>query len=198
MAHLLKRMLALAALMVLIGAASLHAEDAWNNVDRIVAIGDIHGDYEQLLNMLRLAKVVDMDGKWVGGKTHLVQVGDLIDRGPQSRKAMDFMMQLEPQARKAGGYVHVLIGNHDAMNVYGDLRYVSKEDYASYATEQGVKEEPGKPAGFAGQRKLFAANGTYGKWVRSRNAIIKINDTVFLHGGIGPKYAMMSIREIND
>jgi hypothetical protein len=184
-------------LMLVASIRPLAAEDVWNNVDRIVAVGDIHGDYDQMVAVLRSAKLIDETGNWTGGKTHFVQVGDLIDRGTQSRKAMDFMMKLESQARGAGGYVHALIGNHDAMNVYGDLRYVSAADYATYQSE-GVTEEPGKPPGYAGQRKMFGPTGTYGKWVRSRNAVIKINDTIFLHGGISPKYAAASIREMND
>jgi hypothetical protein len=149
------------------------------------------------VTVLRFSKVIDAEGNWTGGKTHLVQVGDMVDRGPASRKAMDLLMKLEPQAKSAGGYVHPLIGNHEAMNIYGDLRYVSAAEYASYQSESS-EEEPGKPAGYAGHRKLWGPNGTYGKWIRSHNAIIKINDTVFLHGGIGPKYASYSIREMND
>jgi hypothetical protein len=121
----------------------------------------------------------------------------MVDRGPDGRKVMDLLIKLEPQARRAGGYVHALIGNHEAMNVYGDVRYVSEADFASYQSESS-EEEPGKPQGYTGHSKLWGPNGTYGKWVRSHNTIIKINDTVFVHGGIGPKYASDTIRQIND
>jgi hypothetical protein len=177
--------------------ATAETEDAWNKVDRIVAVGDVHGDYEQLVTVLRFANVIDAEGKWAGGKTHLVQTGDMVDRGPQSRKVLDLMMKLESQARRAGGYVHALMGNHEAMNFYGDLRYVSPADFATYQSESS-EEEPGKPLGYAGHRKLWGPDGTYGKWIRGLNAIVKINDTVFVHGGIGPKYASYSIRQIND
>jgi hypothetical protein len=183
--------------LVLAAGATAQTEDVWNNVDRIVAVGDVHGDYEQLVTVLRFAKVIDAEGNWTGGKTHLVQTGDLVDRGSESRKVLDLVMKLESQARRSGGYVHALIGNHEAMNVSGDLRYVSPADFASYQGESS-EEEPGKPPGYAGQRKLWGPSGTYGKWIRGHNTIVKINDTVFVHGGIGPKYESYSIRQIND
>ena len=74
---------------------------------------------------------------WSGGATHLVQLGDVPDRAPDTRKILDLLMRLEPQARRAGGYVHALIGNHEAMNVYGDLRYVSEGEIA--ARDAGYK-----------------------------------------------------------
>ena len=92
----------------------------WTGVERTVAVGDVHGDYDQLAAVLKSAGLIDEQGNWSGGKTHLVQNGDVLDRGPDSRKAMDLLMRLEKQAAEAGGYVHALIGNHEAMNVYGD------------------------------------------------------------------------------
>ena len=61
------------------------AEDTWKGVDRIVAVGDVHGDVPALTGVLRAAGVMDRDNNWSGGKTHLVQNGDLLDRGPESR-----------------------------------------------------------------------------------------------------------------
>lgn len=183
---------------LLAGVSLGAAKDVWTGVERIVAVGDIHGDYEHLVAVLRFAGIIDDRGNWSGGKTHLVQVGDLIDRGPEPRKAMDLLMKLEPQARKAGGYVHPLIGNHETMNLYGDLRYVSPSDYASFQVEGSQETEPGHPQGYAERQRQFGPDGKYGKWIRSHNAAIKINDTIFMHGGISPKYASYSIQQIND
>ena len=202
-------------------------QDTFENVQRVVAVGDVHGDYNQLVNVLQAAGVIDRKNKWIGGKTHLVQNGDVLDRGPDSRKAMDLLMEIEPQALKAGGQVHALLGNHETMNLYGDLRYVSKEEYASYSngnSEQlrdayvnyllddlAKKKTPTAdpeafrkqfnsehPLGWVEHLQAFAPQGKYGKWLRQHNAIIKINDAVFLHGGIGPKYAGKTTQEIND
>src|SRR5205814_7174767 len=106
---------------------------------RVVAVGDVHGDADQLVAVLRSASLIDDKGAWSGGKAHLVQTGDILDRGPDSRRAMDVLMRLEIEATKAGGAVHALIGNHEAMNVYGDLRYVSEGEIASFRDTNSAK-----------------------------------------------------------
>jgi hypothetical protein len=104
----------------------------WDGVSRIVAIGDIHGAYDNLVAVLQEAHLVNRKLEWCGGRTHLVQTGDMMDRGPQSRKVMDLFMRLEKEARRAGGRVHVLIGNHEAMNVVGILDETSPAEFASF------------------------------------------------------------------
>ena len=112
----------------------------YSGAERIVAVSDIHGAYEPLVATLRNAGVVNADLGWAGGATHLVIVGDILDRGPDSRDAMDLLMRLEGEAEAAGGMVHVLIGNHEAMNLVGDLRYVSREEFADFADEESDEE----------------------------------------------------------
>ena len=104
----------------------------WSDVSRIVAIGDIHGAYDTFVSLLVNAGLVNDRLDWVGDTTHLVQTGDIVDRGPDSRKVMDLLMKLEKQAERAGGRVHVLIGNHEAMNVVGLLDTVSAQEFVSY------------------------------------------------------------------
>ena len=84
----------------------------WEGVERIVAIGDLHGDYENYLAALKAAGLVDRRGKWIGGETHLVQTGDLPDRGPDTGKIIEHIQRLGKQAQRKGGRVHNLIGNH--------------------------------------------------------------------------------------
>ena len=204
----------------------LPAQDTFEGVQRIVAIGDIHGDYGRFVELLRSAQVVDRNNAWTGGATHLVLTGDFLDRGPAPRQVMDLLMDLQPQAEKAGGRVHALLGNHEAMNISGDLRFVSREDVESYRTpnsgllrervlkafleDLGAKGAPPKdevkfrkkfedehPLGLTERQLAFTSNGKYGKWLRGQNAIIKINDLIFVHGGIGPKYATRTREEIN-
>jgi len=201
-------------------------QDMFQDVHRIVAIGDVHGDYQRLLEVLRTAGLVDARNAWTGGDTHLVLTGDFIDRGDHSAQVLDLLMDLEPQARKAGGQLHALMGNHEAMNLAGDLRYVTKDDFASFqrpdskdlqdrqmnAALDDLKRKGKPPANESAWRKqfqdehplgwvehglAFLPNGKYGKWIRQLNAIVKINDAVFLHGGISPKYAALTRSEIN-
>jgi hypothetical protein len=106
----------------------------WTGVERVIAIGDLHGDYERYIDVMKSAGLIDKKGKWSGGTTHLVQTGDITDRGADSRKIIDHLVKLSRQAKKKGGYVHLLIGNHETMNVVGDLRYVSEGEYKAFAT----------------------------------------------------------------
>ena len=96
----------------------------WSGIDRVVAFADVHGAYAELLPLLRETGIVDAQDHWAAGQAHLVSLGDLLDRGADSRKVMDLLMRLQGEAQAKGGQVHVLLGNHEAMNILGDLRYV--------------------------------------------------------------------------
>ncbi|MFO1186569.1 MAG: metallophosphoesterase [Alphaproteobacteria bacterium] len=111
--------------------------------DRLVAIGDLHGDYDAYLDLLKQAGLVDTRGAWAGGKTVFVQMGDAVDRGPRSRDIVQHLMRLQRAASRAGGKVITLVGNHEAMNVIGDLRYVPAAEYQNYATprSEALREE---------------------------------------------------------
>ena len=217
----------LVALLLMVPGAA--AKDQWDGVSKVVAVGDVHGDFDQFVAVLRSAGLIDERNHWTGGDTHLVQTGDVPDRGPDTRKIMDLLMDLEREAAKAKGYVHALIGNHESMNMFGDLRYVDPGEYASFADDKSAerreqeyerhrKELEGnppaaglpefndayreqwfadRPLGYFEHREAFAAGGKYGKWILGHNAVIRINDTLFLHGGIGPKYVTESIKGLN-
>ncbi len=112
--------------------------------EAVVAIGDVHGDFDDLAAILQHIGLIDAQHHWTGNKTTLVQVGDLLDRGPKPREVLDLLMALEKEAPKAGGRVVSLLGNHEMMNIMGDLRYVTVDNYASFA--DGKSEERRKSA----------------------------------------------------
>lgn len=197
-------------------------QDVYTGVARVAAIGDIHGDMDALRRALKLAGVIDDAGHWCGGRTHVVQLGDLADRGPDTKAIIEYLMELEQDARRAGGAVHVLIGNHEAMNVYGDLRAVTPEEFAAFATPRSpqvrdevieailerdrpadknaarAKLEQEMPLGWVEHRRAWTPpGGAFAKWTASHNTVLKIDDTLFVHGGISPRVAKMSIGEIN-
>ena len=129
---------------LIVGSADVPADAArvrydWKDIPRIVAVGDVHGAYENLLAVLKNAELIDDELNWIGGKAHLVQVGDVIDRGADSRKCMDFYRELQKKAKKAGGRVHVLIGNHDAFNMIGITDYVSPAIYETFSDAKSEK-----------------------------------------------------------
>jgi hypothetical protein len=101
---------------------------------RVVAIGDVHGAYSEFLAILQQTKLVDTKSRWSGGQATLVQTGDLVDRGAHVRETLDLVMNLEKQAPKAGGTVIPLLGNHEAMNVLGDVRDVTPQIYRTFLT----------------------------------------------------------------
>src|SRR5512136_742296 len=125
-------------------------QDTFDGVERIVAVGDLHGDFDACTRILRSANLIDKNSAWIGGRTHLVQTGDILDRGVETRKLIDLLMRIEVQANKAGGRVHVLLGNHEVMNIRGDLRYVSAGEYDSYKS----------PDAETLQHKLFESDTT--------------------------------------
>jgi hypothetical protein len=112
-------------------------------------VGDIHGDFDAFVAILQQTGIIDAEQRWSGGKAMLVQTGDILDRGPKSRQVMDLLMSLEKQAARAGGRVVVLLGNHEMMNIIGDLRYVSSADYAGYADEKSEKRRRGAYRSYA-------------------------------------------------
>jgi hypothetical protein len=195
----------------------------YSGVERIVAVSDIHGAYDAMVATLQNAGVLDDGLGWSGGAAHLVIVGDILDRGAGSRAAMDLLMRLEGEADAAGGMVHVLIGNHEAMNLVGDLRYVAKAEFEAFADEETVEErekwlaEYAKrkgaggditdelrrefderfPDGFFAHRREFDADGRYGAWLLSKPVVVVVNGTAFVHGGLSPMIAEIGLEGVN-
>ena len=107
--------------------------------ERIVVIGDVHGDFDDFCLILRRAHLVDEHNHWTGGNATFVQTGDLIDRGSKVREVLDLLMGLEAEAKNSGGQVIPLLGNHEVMNLVGDLRYVTPADYGEFADNDSEK-----------------------------------------------------------
>ncbi len=167
---------------------------------RVIAFGDVHGAFEQMFKLLRDLEVIDASGSWTAGTTHLVSLGDLLDRGADSKKVMDLLMKLQPEALAAGGRVHVVLGNHELMNLTGDLRYVSAGEYAAFATPGAASgtssDGAARPPGFEALGKAFLPQGVYGQWLLQQPSVLIINDTAFVHGGVPPLAATMSAAEL--
>lgn len=128
--------------LMLVGLAwSKPAKTAVAHADAVVAIGDVHGAFDDFVLILRRSGLIDKQNHWAGGKATFVQTGDLIDRGPKPREVMDLMMALEKEASAAGGRVVPLLGNHEMMNLMSDLRYVTPENYASFADSNSQERQ---------------------------------------------------------
>jgi len=182
-------------------------------VDRVVAVGDVHGAYDRYVEILRTTGLLDDRLRWTGGRTHLVQLGDVVDRGPDSLKALDLLERLEKDASRAGGAVHALLGNHEVMRIVGDVRFATAGEYEAFTTAKSADvrseyvegaKKAGEPVsappqlGFVEMRQAFGRNGRYGRWLRSHDAVVQIDGVVFVHGGISPAVAGLSCDAINE
>lgn len=144
--------------LALLLACSLVTHPSGQNVplSRVVAIGDVHGDFDSFAAILKTAGLIDASSNWSGGNATLVQVGDSTDRGAKVRQVLDLLMALEEQAKAAGGRVAVLLGNHEVLNLIGDVSYVTPEIYATFADDQS---EQRRLAAYDAYVKLWAERG---------------------------------------
>ncbi len=232
-----RRLAAVVASVLVVGAAARspqgQAADAWcdfTTPERVVAIGDVHGAHSQFVAILRATRLIDNRDRWIGGRAVLIQTGDVFDRGDDSRRALDLLRRLEREARRAGGQVMALAGNHEVMRLVGDWRYVSPGEIeafrdvdsierremireratdaaASRARAERVPFDSGKfreqflrdvPLGLIEMRQALAAGGQYGDWLRSRRTVVKVNDVLFLHGGLSEAAAALGCPSINE
>jgi hypothetical protein len=129
---------------LLLPVAGLSAADP-----RVVAVGDIHGEYDGFVSILQKAGLIDAKLRWKGGKATFVQVGDYLDRGPQVRRVMDLLMDLERGAAKKRGKTVVLLGNHEVMNLTSVLHEADPSAYAAFADRRSEKRRQAAWAQYA-------------------------------------------------
>ncbi len=156
-------------------------------------MGDVHGDVDATRRVLRLAGLIDESDHWSGGKSVFVQTGDQLDRGDDEQEILDLLTQLESEAEAAGGAVHILNGNHELMNAAGDFRYVTPGGMADFADAPGVDATAARvrefPESMRSRAAAFLPGGAYAKVLATRNTAVVVGDSVFVHGGVLPKYA---------
>jgi Calcineurin-like phosphoesterase len=147
----------IAVLMLACWAGTVPA--AAKSQESLIAIGDVHGDFDDFVGILQHTGLIDKQNHWTGSKVTLVQEGDLLDRGPKPRDVMNLLMALEKEAPKDGGRVVSLLGNHEMMNMMGDLRYVTPENYASFADANS-------------EERRRSAYRDYMKWRETHSALL--------------------------
>ncbi len=229
-------------LFIFILLTGLFAEDiqcVWTGVERIVAVGDLHGDFNNFVRILRYNNIIDDKNNWAAGKTHLVQIGDVLDRGDFAKDILELIKELEIEAEEAGGKVHALIGNHEELNIMNrsfdfDL-YVTLHQFMDFIPDkyrQKREKKIRRKAGDIGSEnsnsdfrlqielRIFWENilkdakkkrnsedqnqyykgfiDKYGKWILEKNVVIKINNIIFVHGGISLRNSTKTLKYIND
>jgi hypothetical protein len=183
------------------GPVALDLPTRFPAAPRIVAIGDLHGDLAATRAALRLAGAVDERDVWAGGDLVLVQTGDQLDRGDDEPEILDLLDRLSGEAAAAGGAVHVLNGNHEFLNVKGDVRYVTLDGFADFLDEPlpGLTgAEPAKVvAAVVARIRAFRPGGPMALRLAARNVVVVVGDTVFVHGGVLPKVAEYGVERLN-
>ena len=150
----------------------------FRNPSKLFIISDIEGQYNYFKQILQAAGVMDKEFNWTFGKGALVVVGDVFDRGSQVTECLWLIYHLEEAAKKDGGYVHYILGNHEVMNMSGDYRYVNPK-YIELAKQ---KDEP--------YQNFYSTQTELGRWLRTKNIMEKVGDLLFVHGGVS--------KELND
>jgi len=152
---------------------------------RIIAVGDIHGDYSKFVKVLRHAKLIDKNKKWIGTDAILVQVGDLTDRGSELKKILDLLMDLRSQAKKKGGLIYLLIGNHEVFDLQAGYFVVSTSDFDAFG-------------GYLEREKALSIEGKYGKLLRKEmNITMVVDENLFVHAGLNYDFAKKGIDKLN-
>ncbi len=222
---ILWRTLALGVLSLWVLLVPAHGEEGAEQ-RRIIAIGDIHGAYDALVDILKATEIIDKKKRWIGGDTILVQTGDYMDRGTGTQKVLELLIDLEAQAPKHGGEVITLLGNHEVFNLIGVYKDVTHEILHTFEDrrssqrrerlcrawstgEYSKEDDPLQqaveiqrclmrhPAGLMEYIQAFSPEGKFGQWLRQRPVAAQIGDVVFLHGGLSPQLRGKSLDEIN-
>ncbi len=151
-------------------------QSIFKKVSKIAALSDIHGQLDLVTVILKNNGIIDDNLNWIYGNGHLVIVGDVFDRGTKVTELLWFIYKLEQQAIEKGGMVHFVLGNHEYMVMHNDLRYLNKK----YRRVEQVLKTP--------YSQLYGEHTLLGRWLRSKSTIIKINDNLFVHGGISKDF----------
>ncbi len=154
----------------------------YENVNKFIALSDLHGEYEYLVEILKNSKVIDDNLKWIYGTGHLVIDGDIFDRGDMVTECLWLIYRLEQEAITAGGFVHYLLGNHELMVLRGDNRYIHEKYLKGITRKTRIKHE-----------EIFGPESELGRWLRTKNVVEKIDGILFNHSGISPEITELNI-----
>lgn len=162
---------------------NLEAEKSeYKKAGKQLIISDIEGNFGAFRKLLQSAGVIDTNYNWTFGNGHLVLTGDFFDRGEQVTEVLWLIYSLEEKAKVAGGYVHYVLGNHEIMNLSGDLRYL----HPKYVQNAVLLNE-----NYMGG--LYGENSEIGRWLRTKNIVEKVGHILYMHGGISGEINNMDI-----
>jgi hypothetical protein len=159
----------------------------YSKIDSIGIIGDIHGEYDTYIDLLKSMGIIDGKLNWNFGKGHLLVTGDVFDRGDKVTEVLWHLFGLEKQAEDAGGEVHLLLGNHELMVIDNEISYIN-EKYRKVAELSKI-----------GYNEIYSTSSVLGNWLRSKPVIVTIDDILFVHAGISSEMVQrkMNTKKVN-
>lgn len=146
--------------------------EVWKQPKKFLAISDVEGQYDYMFRFLLNSGVIDKDGHWSFGQGHFICVGDMVDRGQQVTETLLLLLRMYKEAKKAGGYVHYVLGNHEVMMMGGDIRYT----HPKYKEIAALLKIP--------CQGLLGADTEIGRFLRTRHSLVRVGDYLFVHAGI--------------
>ena len=171
------------------------------SAERIIAIGDLHGDLDRAQEVFQMAGITGENHHWIAGELVVVQTGDQLDRGDQEQALLEFLDRLQDEALAAGGRLHLLNGNHELMNARLDLRYVTEGGYVDFEDAVSIdgpdslllSYEPGERSRVA----AFRPGGPFAMLLAEHATIIMIGENLFVHGGVLPWHIDYGLEKLN-
>jgi hypothetical protein len=149
----------------------------YSDISKFFVISDVHGQFDRMIEILKNSRIIDANNDWAWGNGHLIVLGDVFDRGDKVTECLWFIHQLEMQAENWKGKVHYLLGNHEIMVLQNDDRYINdKYKKTAKLMKMEIKD-------------VYSPNSEFGRWLRTKHTIIKLNDVLFVHAGIHPKFS---------
>lgn len=170
-------------------------------VPRLIAMGDLHSDIVATRAAFQRAGATNGNDEWIGGDLTIVQLGDIIGRSDDEREVLDFMFDVRSKAKLAGGSVHVLIGNHEVMGGRVDNQAVGPNPFPGFADlpDLDLTQEPllllpayQRPRGAA-----LMAGGPYARRLAEFPTVLRVGDTIYVHGGVVSRWAEYGVHRIN-
>ncbi len=190
----------------------------YDDVERVVAVGDLHGNYAGFCAILRHCGLINSANRWIARRTHLVQMGDVLGRGGEPGKILTLLRRLEAEARQYDSEVHTLLGNHETMSLCGFHAYRTPEEVRDFLEQRGefsFHEEGGdeveisrpdwsaapqaKKADLPHKLRFdLSPKGRVGQWMTGLNSAMKINGMLFVHGGLTRDFGFESLALLNE
>lgn len=189
-------------ILLLFPFACAPAAESVSGTNRIVVIGDLHADIGVARRAFLLAGAIDDSGQWIGGDLVVVQLGDIIGRSDDDRPVLDFIFDIRRKAEAGGGKVYALIGNHEVMGGRVDNQAVGRNSFADFQDLPGLEIDDPRlqklPEYQRARGAALMAGGHYAKMLAEFPAVLKLGNTIFVHGGVVPRWAEYGIDLINE